>query len=193
MRPVKYFNQHLLNYTQIFDPDPDHIFFPLSVTQKLKLQSQINIAMKKVCGGHLTAGMLSQNLSETVKSFIANDEAYHFMNKIKDTPAYWKKFLFNVLAMEKQLGLPAFSMTLSCSDLQCNELISVIAKLNRKNLEEDDINKMDFFDQYHYLNLNPVVLTQHFQYRVELFFKVIIVDGLPGKVKYHSISVEFQV
>ena len=95
--------------------------------------------------------------------------------------------------MKKQLGLPAFFMTLSCSDLQCNELISVIAKLNRKNLEEDDINKMDFFDQYHYLNLNPVVLTQHFQYRVEVFFKVIIVDGLPDKVKYHSISVEFQV
>ena len=159
---MKYFNQHLLNYTQIFDPDPDHIFFPLSVTQKLKPQSQINIAMKKVCGGHLTAGMLSQNLSETVKSFIANDEAYHFMNKIKDTPAYWKNFLYKVLPMKKQLGLPAFFMTLSCSDLQCNELISVIAKLNRKNLEEDDISKMDFFDQYHYLNLNPVVLTQHF-------------------------------
>ena len=118
--------------------------------------------MKKVCGGHLTAGMLSQNLSETVKSFIANDEAYHFMNKIKDTPGYWKTFLYKVLAMEKQLGLPAFFMTLSCSDLQCNELISVIAKLNRKNLEEDDINKMDFSDQYHYLNLNPAVLTQHF-------------------------------
>ena len=110
---MKYFNQHLLNYTQIFDPDPDHIFFPLSVTQKLKPQSQINIAMKKVCGGHLTAGMLSQNLCETVKSFIANDEAYHFMNKIKDTPGYWKTFLYKVLAMEKQLGLPAFFMTLS--------------------------------------------------------------------------------
>ena len=52
--------------------------------------------MKNVCGGHLTAGMLSQNLSETVKSFIANDEAYHFMNKIKDTPGYWKTFLYKV-------------------------------------------------------------------------------------------------
>ena len=79
---MKYFNQHLLNYTQIFDPDPDHIFFPLSVAQELKPQSQINIAMKNACGGHLTAGMLSQNLSETVKSFIVNDEAYHFMNKL---------------------------------------------------------------------------------------------------------------
>ena len=50
--PVKYFNQRLLNYTQIFASYSDYIFFALSVTQQLKLQSQINIAIKKV-GGHL--------------------------------------------------------------------------------------------------------------------------------------------
>ena len=57
---MKFFNQRHLNYTQIFASDRDYIFFALSVTQQLKLQSQINIAMKKVCSGHLTAGMLSQ-------------------------------------------------------------------------------------------------------------------------------------
>ena len=46
--------------------------------------------MNKVCGGHLTAGMLPQNFSEIVKSFITNDEAYHFMNTIKGNPVYWK-------------------------------------------------------------------------------------------------------
>ena len=41
--------------------------------------------------------------------------------------------------------------------------------------------------------MNPVLLARHFQYRVELFFKVIVINGPLGKVKYHAIRVEFQV
>ena len=50
--------------------------------------------MKKVKTGQLTAGMLSKNFKESVKSFVANDEAYNFMNTVKGTPAYWKKTFF---------------------------------------------------------------------------------------------------
>ena len=67
----------------MFASDPDYVFFAVLLTQQMKLQSQINIALKKVCTGRVTAGMLSHNFSDTVKSFIANDEAYHFMNTIK--------------------------------------------------------------------------------------------------------------
>ena len=91
LSPSKYFNQRLLNYTQLFASDPDFIFFALSTTQQLKLKSQINVAMKKVCSGNLIAGLLSQNFSERVKSLIKKDEAYHFMSTIKGTPAYWQK------------------------------------------------------------------------------------------------------
>ena len=52
---------------------------------------------------------------------------------------------------------------------------------------------MDFFDRCRYLNLNPVVLARYFQYRFEIFFKVIVVYGPLDKVKYHAIRVEFQV
>ena len=193
LSPAKYFNQRLLNYTQLFASDPDYIFFALSVIQQSKLQSQINIAMKKCCGSSLTAGMLSQNFSERVKSFVVKDDAYHFMNTIKGTPAYWEKFLYEVLAMVKQLGLPTFFMALSCADLHWNELISVISSLNGNKITDADIDSMDFFERYRFLNLNPVVLARHFQYRVEIFFKVIIINGPLGKVKYHAIRVEFQV
>ena len=67
----------------MFASDPDYVFFAVLLTQQMKLQSQINIALKKVCTGRVTAGMLSHNFSDTVKSFIANDEAYHFMKTIK--------------------------------------------------------------------------------------------------------------
>ena len=59
-------------------------------------------------------------------------------------------------------------MTLSCADLHWNELISIIATLNKEKITEDDINNMDFFERCKYLNLNPVLLACHFQYRVEV-------------------------
>ena len=92
----------------MFASDPDYVFFALSVTQQMKLQSQINIALKKVSTCRITSGMLSHNFSDTVKSFIANDEAYHFINTIKGTPYYWKRFIYEVLAMMKQLGISTF-------------------------------------------------------------------------------------
>ena len=67
---------------------------------------------------NLAAGILSQNYTETIKSLIANDEAFNFMNTLKRTPAYWKRFQLEVLAMIKQLGLPIFFITLSCADLR---------------------------------------------------------------------------
>ena len=50
---------------------------------------------------------------------------------------------------------------------------------------------MEFFERCTYLNMNPVLLARHFQYRVEVFFKVIVINGPLGKVKYHAIRDEF--
>ena len=91
LSPIKYFNQRLLNYTQLFASEVDYIFYALSVTQQLKINSQINIALKKVCGGQLTVQVLTNNFSETVTAFLSKDEAYQFMGNIKGTPAHWKK------------------------------------------------------------------------------------------------------
>ena len=143
LSPIKYFNQKLFNFTQMFAPDPDHVFFfSLPVTQQIKLQSEINITLEKVCTGCVTAGILSNNFSDTVKSFIANDEAYPFMNTIKGTPVY------NILPMVKQLGIPAFFIILNRVYLHWNELISIIAKSKRKNLHEEHINEIKYFEQY---------------------------------------------
>jgi len=88
--------------------------------------------MQKVRADGLTAGMISSNFKERVKSFIASDDAFAFMNTLKGTPAYWKRFLFEVLAMVKQLGLPTFLQILFCADLRWNELIEVKLNCKRK-------------------------------------------------------------
>ena len=95
--------------------------------------------------------------------------------------------------MVKQLGLPTYFMTLSCADLRWNELVSIISKLIGENLTDEQINNMTYFERCDYLNSNPVLLAKHFQYRVEVFFKEIILNCPLGKVNYYAIRVEFQV
>ena len=49
--------------------------------------------MRKLTPANVTTGMFSQNFKDTIKKFIALDEAFSFMNSIKDTPACWNKVL----------------------------------------------------------------------------------------------------
>ena len=72
--------------------------------------------MQKVQGNHLTAGTVKQNYKDSIKRLLATDNAFSFMSSVKGTPAYWKQFLFEVLAMVKQLGIPTYFLTLSCAD-----------------------------------------------------------------------------
>ena len=53
---------------------------------------------------------------------------------------------------------------------------------------------LHYFERYNILNSNAVLLARHFQHRVEIFFKEILIirDGPLGKVKYYAIRVEFQ-
>ena len=132
--------------------------------------------MKKVCTAQLTAGMLSQIF--TIKSFIAKDDAYYFISTIKGTQAYWKKIFYEVSAMVKKLGPQHWS-----------GLISIFSRLNGEEIYDESTNAMEFFERCTYFNLNPVLLDFHFQYRVEIFFKFI--HGPLGKVKYHTLRVEF--
>ena len=123
--------------------------------------------------------------------FICEDQGYLFMNSIKGTSAYWKHFLYDVLAMVKQLGLPTFFLTLSCADLRWEELVLIIAKLNNIGLDKNDL---DYFKKCDNLNQNPVLTARHFQYRVEVIFKEMLLhkNSPLGVVKNYVIKVEFQ-
>ena len=48
--------------------------------------------MQKVECSDLTPGLSLQNYKEKIKSLIANDEAFNFINTLKETPTYWKLF-----------------------------------------------------------------------------------------------------
>lgn len=52
---------------------------------------------------------------------------------------------------------------------------------------------MTYQERYDTLNKNPVLVVRHFQYRVEIIFKIITLDSLMGKTNCYGIRIEFQV
>ena len=86
LSPVTYFNQRLLNYSQKFASDTDYIFFARNILQSLSLKEQINIAMRKVSGVSLNAGVLNNScFNETVKQWVS-DDSIRMEFQIRDSP-----------------------------------------------------------------------------------------------------------
>ena len=109
------------------------------------------MAIKKVLSNDLTAGMLS-------KDFIAKDKAFSFVSWIKVTLAYWTKILHQVLAMVTQLGTPTFLLPSSCTDMQENELMSIIFKFNRVGISDEEVDEMSYRERCDRSKKNPVLV-----------------------------------
>ena len=58
------------------------------------------------------------------------------MSSVKGAPAYCKRFLYDVLAMVKQLEILAYFLTLSCADLRREEPVYIIKKSNNFRLSK---------------------------------------------------------
>ena len=76
--------------------------------------------MKKKMG-NFTAD-ISKNYKHSVKEFVNKNQGFYFMNQVRGTPAYWKRFQYEALAMIKQLRCPTIFLTLSCVDLKWKEI-----------------------------------------------------------------------
>ena len=154
----------------------------------------ISIALRKSCGNSLTASEIRNMNTSHLRNLIFSDQAYIFMKNIKGSPAYWQRFMYDVLAMIKQLGPPSWWMTFSCADLRWNEIYKILSKLQGKELTDQEIDLMTYNEKCKMLNSNPVVVAKHFQYRLETLFKeVLLGSGEPiGKILYDAIRIEFQ-
>ena len=137
--------------------------------------------MKKMLSNYLTPRMPSKNFKQRVQEFIVKDKAFSFMSSIKGTPAYWKKNVASGFSYGKQLRTPTFFLTLSCAALRWNELISIIFKLNRVDISDEAFDELSYHERCDTLNKNPVLVARHFQYRVEILFKIIVLHGPLGK------------
>ena len=88
--------------------------------------------------------------------------------------------------------IPTYFLTLSCADLRWEELPYIINKLNNLELRDEELKKLSYLEGCNLLNNNSVLVARHFQYKVEVFLKEIILDGSLRKTKYYAIRIEFQ-
>lgn len=103
--------------------------------------------------------------------------------------------MYEVIAMVKQLGIPTWFMTLSCADLRWPELFQILARIQGNDLTDEQVDALSYNEKCQMLNLNPVVVAKHFQYRVETFFtEVLLTNAKPiGKIVYYALRIEFQM
>ena len=141
----------------------------------------------------LTAGTVKNNFKGTIERFVASENVFSLMSILETvSPGYWKQFLYDVLAMVKQLGIPTYFLILSSAGLGWEELLYIINKLKNLRLSGENLKKLSYKDRCNLLNNNPVLNARNFQYKVEVFFKDVTLDGLLGKTKYYAIHIEFQ-
>ena len=108
----------LLHDSGRFATNPEYFFFFAQfITERKKVSDGINIAQKKVHGQFLTALQIRSSV-QSLQNLICQDQAYLLLQQIPGTPAYWRQFMYEVVAMVKQLGIPTWFMTLSSADLQ---------------------------------------------------------------------------
>lgn len=134
MSPAKFSNQRFLNYIHKFSADGDYVFFARSEVEQHHLSSLISTVIQR-CRSGTTAGLMTTNFKENMITFIPNSDAFFFISDIKI--AYYKQFLFDVLAMVKLLGIPIFYYVYPRRD----ELPIVINKLNEPGLTKDELKK----------------------------------------------------
>ena len=194
LSPVKYFNARLLHYSGRFATNPEYLFFAQFIIEQKKISDSINIALKKVYSQPVSANQLKCN-AQSLQNLICQDQAYLFLRQIPGTPPYWQKFMYEVVAMVKQLGIPTWFMTLSCADLRWPELFQIIARTKGKNMTNEEVSALSYSERCSMLNLNPVIVAKHFQYRVETFFtEVLLSNANPiGKIVYYALRIEFQM
>ena len=133
------------------------------------------------------------------------DDPYSVLDNIKNTPRYWQKAKYELIAKLENLGPFSFFFTLSCADMRWSEnFTSLLQDQNisykYKNGEEQiTINDCDWQEwlkenesRHDFIKNNLLNATLTFHHRVKMFIKHIIKSkGSPLKVKYHSYKVEF--
>ena len=82
------------------------------------------------------------------------------MSPVKGTPAYWRQFLYDMLAMIKQLGIPRYFLTFPCADLSQEEIPYIITKFNKFGLSDEELKNVRYSERRNLLNNNPVLVAR---------------------------------
>lgn len=206
------FNENKLSYTKRVKSEstrhdkrsrvPDRQMYMANRKQEIFIRGGINFALRKTRlsnGNPITAGdMLEEDF---INERIFDDDGYGFMKKIRGSPSYWQEARKNVFAMCRQIGRPAFFLTLSANEKNWPKLIQELYRCSKHNVdkieisEEEAMNLTDF-QKTELIREDPVTCVEFFSKRSAKFMKFLSeFESVFGKYKLKDfhVRVEFQM
>lgn len=157
----------------------------------IAVKSCLSIALRKGRQTEITAG----DVREKLNNFVRGDLGIHFLQKVRGSPAYFNKMFYDLLGMIRQLGPCTWFLTLSAADLKWTDTIKVLAQQQGKDLSDEDIENLSWEERCDFLRSNPVTAARHFDNRVPLFLKYILLNkqlNPLGNITDYKYRIEFQ-
>ena len=200
-----YFIQRICNKEKRFSKCSPYVYAAVANLEKKRIQSNLSL-----CG---TRGKAVSSDS-TANKYEIND-AFRSLENVNNTPKFWQKKKYELLAKIDNLGPFHIFFTLSCADLRWNAnfaaiLLDIGYHIKYKVLDDDiiieaktengewqsldDILKSEVGKTHHELiRGNVIIATRYFQHRVKSFLnKIVLNNKNPLSVKHYSYRVEFQ-
>ncbi len=205
----KYFQQRILNKDDRFAKTAGYVFAATSHVESDRLRSNANLCGFKGRKNTDKGGEVSYEVKDPFTVF----------DRIKNTPKYWQKVKFDMIAKLENIGPFHWFFTLSCGDMRWSsnfttvleelgctfeylvdeeghEQVSVLKKENGKKIKipwREYLEKEVDESQHEMIRKNVLLATRNFQHRVEMFKKEIIFgNNNPMKIRHLSYRVEFQ-
>ena len=119
-----YFIQRVVNKDQRFARSPAYTYAAVAYIEKKQLQRNINISG--------TRGKKVENSDGGITYEL--EDGYTVLDDVKNTPRYWKKAKYEMLAKLENLGAFQLFFTLSCADMRWKENFAAILRDQGLNL-----------------------------------------------------------
>ena len=195
----QYFGQRILNKDLRFSKSPGYIFAAAAYIEKKQLTSKANISFMR--------GKKTTNKEGTSQYDL--DDAFTTFEGVRNTPKYWQKVKYDMIAKLENLGPFHMFFNLSCGDTRCNENFSSVLIDNNYTMdyfvEEDGTTETKVSSEdgritnkplnqflqedkdsslHEMIRTNVLTATRNFQHRLDSFRKEIMMGkNNPMKIK----------
>ena len=191
----EYFTQRIMNKDPRFADNMAFVFGGTAYIEMKQIERNKGISFikgKKICQSN---GSYTYELNDPCA----------VLDNIKNTPRYWQKSRYELIARLENLGPFNLFFTLSCGDLRWPENFTALLQDHAIRYEYElgqdsvfiDDKPLDEFLQansskHEYIRKNLLNATLTFYHRIKMFVKHIILSkGSPMAIEYYSYKVEF--
>ena len=205
----RYFIQRIINKEKRFAETPTYIYGAVAYLEEKRIFGNLSLVGSR--------GKEIRNAEGKV-SYVLEDE-FRVLEGIKNTPKYWQKMKYEILAKIDNLGPFHLFFTLSCADQRWDATFGAIlgergykiiynrtekhgkpeVVIEVKTSEGEWVTLQEFLEneidesRHELIRGNVVMATRYYHARVKAFIaKIVLAKGNPMNVKYYTYKVEFQ-